>query len=250
MSAFKDHFSAHAADYARYRPAYPAALFMWLAARSPHRALALDCGAGNGQAAVALARHFDRVVATDASAQQIANARGPANVSYRVAAAEADAVPAGSAALVTVAQALHWFDHAAFYAAAARALSPGGLLAVWTYELMTVSADVDALVEHFYRTATDPWWPPERDHVESGYRGILPPWRRIAVPRFEVRADWRADDALGYLASWSAVRRCRAATGTDPVAALAPALHEAWGPLRRAVRWPLVLHAFRRPETP
>ena len=248
--SFKDHFSGHAVDYARYRPTYPRALFSWLADRAPHHALALDCGAGNGQAAVALAAHFDRVVATDASAQQVANARGPANVAFRVAPAEADAVPARAAGLITVAQALHWFDLAAFYTAAARALSRNGVLAVWTYELMTVSRDIDAVVDAFYRGDIDGFWPPERGHVEAGYRGILPDWPRIATPRFEVRAEWRAEDALGYLGSWSAVRRFRAATGRDPLGEVAPPLRAAWGAHRRSVRWPLVLHVYRRPESP
>lgn len=248
--SFKDHFSGHAADYARYRPQYPPALFAWLADRAPAQRLAVDCGTGNGQAANALAAHFESVVATDASAPQVAQARGPRNVRYAVAPAEADVVATGTADLVTVAQALHWFDTEAFYAAAARALAPGGLLAVWTYELMTVSAAVDATVLDFYRGAIDVYWPPERTHVEAGYRGILPDWPRVAVPRFEVRAEWHADDALGYLASWSAVRRCRRATGTDPVAAIADTVRKAWGPHRRSVRWPLVLHAFRRPSNP
>lgn len=248
--SFKDHFSGHAADYARFRPRYPRALFAWLADHAPARRLAVDCGTGNGQAASALAPHFSSVVATDASAPQLAQARGPGNVRYAVAPAEADVVAPGAADLVTVAQALHWFDTEAFYAAAARALAPRGLLAVWTYELMTVSATVDATVLDFYRGAIDAYWPPERAHVEAGYRGILPRWPRVAAPRFEVRAEWYADDALGYLASWSAVRRCRQATGTDPVAAIADALHGAWGPYRRSVRWPLVLHAFRRPSNP
>ncbi|MEL7373323.1 MAG: class I SAM-dependent methyltransferase, partial [Pseudomonadota bacterium] len=225
-------------------------LFAWLAGQAPARTLAVDCGTGNGQAANALAAHFERVVATDASVPQVAQAQGPDNVSYRVAPAEAEVVAAGTADLVTVAQALHWFDVEAFYSTAARALAPGGLLAVWTYELMTVSAAVDAAVLSFYRGAIDGYWPPERDHVENGYRDIVPDWPRVAAPRFEVRANWRADDALGYLASWSAVRRCRRATGQDPVGAFANTLRTAWGPQRRSVRWPLVLHSFRRPSTP
>ncbi|MEM7806141.1 MAG: class I SAM-dependent methyltransferase [Pseudomonadota bacterium] len=248
--SFKDHFSGHAVDYARFRPLYPPSLFAWLASQAPARRLAVDCGTGNGQAANALAAHFERVVATDASAPQVAQAQGPDNVSYRVAPAEAEVVAAGTADLVTVAQALHWFDVEAFYSTAARALAPGGLLAVWTYELMTVSAAVDAAVLSFYRGAIDGYWPPERDHVENGYRDIVPAWPRVAAPRFEVRANWRADDALDYLASWSAVRRCRRATGQDPVGAFANTLRTAWGPQRRSVRWPLVLHSFRRPSTP
>ena len=111
-------------------------------------------------------------------------------------------------------------------------------------------AAVDAAVLRFYRGAIDGYWPPERAHVENGYRDIVPAWPRVAAPRFEVRANWRADDALDYLASWSSVRRCRRATGQDPVGACAITLRTAWGPQRRSVRWPLVLHSFRRPSTP
>src|SRR5690606_13750301 len=71
---FEDHFSKLAAAYAAHRPGYPAALFAYLAALAPARDLAWDCGAGNGQAAVSLVAHFAQVVATDASAQQIARA--------------------------------------------------------------------------------------------------------------------------------------------------------------------------------
>lgn len=247
MSAFKDHFSGHAADYARYRPGYPPALFDWLAARAPSRRLALDCGTGSGQAAGALARRFEHVIATDASAEQIANAERFANVEYRVARAEAVVADNGAVDLVTVAQALHWFDVEAFYATAEAALAPGGVLAVWTYELMQVNREIDALIDDVYRGELDVFWPPERALVETGYRGILPRWPRIATPAFTVRMDWTVDDALGYLSSWSAVQRYRRALGRDPLAALAGPLRAAWGSRRRGVLWPVVLHAFRRP---
>ena len=85
MTAFKDHFSGHAADYANFRPNYPPELFDYLASISPGRELAWDCATGNGQAAVGLAAHFDEIIATDASAQQIENARPHLRISYRVA---------------------------------------------------------------------------------------------------------------------------------------------------------------------
>src|SRR5271155_781134 len=114
-AAFKDHFSGHAADYRAFRPTYPPELFAFLASVAPGRDLAWDCGTGSGQAAVPLADHFARVYATDASAEQVANADPHPRVEYAVAPAENGPLADGSADLVLVAQALHWFDHDRFY---------------------------------------------------------------------------------------------------------------------------------------
>src|SRR5438132_5354114 len=97
---FKDHFSGLAAEYAKFRPHYPDELFEYLALISPRRELAWDCATGNGQAAVGLARHFDRVTATDASAQQIESAEPDERISYRVAPAEASAIDSASVDLI------------------------------------------------------------------------------------------------------------------------------------------------------
>jgi trans-aconitate methyltransferase len=111
-----DHFSAHAAHYARHRPSYPPELFAWLAAQAPARELAWDCATGNGQAALALAEHFQRVHATDFSAEQLAQATPHPRVGYLQAPAETSGLAAQSCDLVTVAQALHWFCHERFFA--------------------------------------------------------------------------------------------------------------------------------------
>ena len=66
--SFKDHFSAQAAIYREARTQYPDALFEFLRAQAPGGERAWDAGCGNGQASVALARHFHAVVATDPSA--------------------------------------------------------------------------------------------------------------------------------------------------------------------------------------
>ena len=89
---FKDHFSGHAVEYAKFRPHYPDELFEHLASISPRHEVAWDCATGNGQAAVGLARHFDGVTATDASAQQIESAEPNDLISYRVAPAEASGI--------------------------------------------------------------------------------------------------------------------------------------------------------------
>src|SRR5687768_3377362 len=128
-----DHFSSVARQYAQSRPTYPDALFAWLASCCAERRLAWDVGAGNGQASVALARHFARVLATDLSAEQIAQATPHERVEYRAAPAERSALPDQDTDLVTVAQALHWFDLDPFYREVRRVLKPAGVFAAWCY---------------------------------------------------------------------------------------------------------------------
>lgn len=238
--AFKDHFSGHADLYREARPTYPDALFEWLAAHASDRALAWDCGCGNGQASVALARHFDRVVATDPSANQIADAEPRPNIDYRVEPAEHSSLAGASASVVTVAQALHWFDHAAFYDEVRRVLKPGGLMAAWAYSNCFVDESaIDAVKDRLYVDLTGPYWPLERVHVDAGYATLPFPFEDISAPSFPMIALWNVDQLLAYFRSWSASQRYAKAKGADPVAMIEPDLRAAWGdPARvRAVRW-------------
>ena len=250
MSQFKDHFSGHADLYRDARPTYPDALFEWLAAQAPDRALAWDCGCGNGQASATLARHFERVIASDPSANQIADAQSGANIEYRVEPAEHSSLADASASLVTVAQALHWFDFAAFYAEVRRVLKPGGVFAAWAYAACgTDEASIDDVIEHLYGDAlTGPYWPPERAHIDAGYRTIPFPFAKIAAPEFPMIMRWNVDQLLAYLRSWSATQRYIKAKGEDPVALVEPKLRTAWGdPARvREVRWQFHLLAGNR----
>jgi SAM-dependent methyltransferase len=245
---FKDHFSGHAADYAQFRPRYPQALFTYLASLAPATGLAWDCATGNGQAAVALASRFERVIATDASAAQIESAEPYERVEYRVAPAEGSRLGADTVDLITVAQALHWFDIAGFFVEAQRVLKPGGVVAVWAYGFLAVSLEVDELVNHFYHTTTGPFWPPERETIERGYRDIVLPFPEVTPPRFEMAEEWRLDQLLGYLRTWSATQKFIAARGFDPVVSLGEQLRPAWGAAEQArvVRWPLSLRVGRR----
>lgn len=245
---FTDHFAPVAADYARFRPVYPTVLFAWLADLAPARSIAWDCGAGSGQASCALAEHFERVVATDASATQIDAASPHPQVEYRVASAEASGLPAGTVDLVTVAQALHWFDIDRFYAEVRRVLKPGGVLAVWSYGVLTVAGTaVDERVQAFYRDTVGPYWPPERRLVESGYRTLPFPFTELEAPAFHMETSWSLPALLGYVRSWSATGRFSVERGYDPVTALADELTPLWGtPLEpRTVTWPLALRVGR-----
>lgn len=242
---FKDHFSGHATAYADARPRYPVALFDYLAGVCRKRGDAWDCATGSGQAALQLAAFFERVHATDGSAQQIAAARPHERVAYRVATAEASGLESHSIDLVTVAQALHWFDLDRFFAEVRRVTRPRGVLAVWCYGNCQVTAAVDRIVLDFY-DALDPWWPPERRILERGYSDITLPFTALDCPVFEMSLNWTADALLSYIGTWSAVHRCSEQTGRTPVAEIAEQLRAAWGDAPRTVSWPLYFKASRR----
>jgi SAM-dependent methyltransferase len=244
MTSFPDHFSTTAASYADYRPSYPRELFEWLASIAPDRRIAWDCGTGSGQAALGLGEHFAQVVATDPSVAQLAHAvRHPA-VSYVAMSAERSALADGSVSVVTVAQALHWFDQPTFYAEARRVLVAGGVLAVWSYGLLTLSDSVlDAVIRRFHGETVGPYWPPERRLVDEGYRALALPFAPVRPPDLTMEAEWTLEQLAGYLSTWSAVQRARSATGADPVAGVVAELRADWGPERaaRRVEWPLTL---------
>lgn len=241
MSDFKDHFSGHARHYAEARPTYPPALFEWLAGEAPGRTLAWDAGCGNGQASIALAPHFDRVLATDPSRPQIENAVQRAKVDYRVEPAERSSADDRSVDLISVAQAFHWLDHARFYDEVRRVAKAGALLAAYGYDLMRVSVEIDAVIDAFHDDVVGPYWPPERALIAAQYETIAFPFEPVDFPPFAMTHDWTMTQTLAYLETWSAVQRCRKATGEDPMPALRVALARAWGDAGeiRQVEWPM-----------
>ena len=244
-----DHFSEVANRYADFRPHYPVELFDYLASLVPRDSLVWDCACGNGQATYDLARHFDTVVATDASREQIASATAHPKVEYRVAPAEESGLPDKSVALITVAQALHWFDLKHFYTETNRVLIPGGVLAMWAYGINTVECNaINQLVQDFYTNTVGPYWPPERKLVEEGYRTIPFPFAEITPPAFRMEARWTLNQLLGYFSTWSATTRYIKATGRNPLEPLSEALARVWGDptLPRLIVWPLSLRVGRK----
>lgn len=247
MSTFKDHFSTQSAGYAAHRPSYPAELFAYLAALCSEHGLALDCATGSGQAARGLAAHFARVIAIDASAEQIAAALPHAGVDYRVAPAENSGLPAHSVDLLCAAQAAHWFDLPAFHTEARRVVKPGGVVALWCYERLSVEPGIDAIIEAFYNGAIGPYWPPERGFVERGYRDLDFPYAEIQAPALTMTADWNLDQLMGYFGTWSAVKRYAQACGNDPLPALREDLlsYWVWPDAPKPIKWPLSLRLGR-----
>jgi SAM-dependent methyltransferase len=242
-SNFKDHFSSNAAGYAAYRPTYPIELADELAKISPSQALALDCGCGTGQLSVLLAERFDQVVATDASAAQIEKAQPHQRVTYRTALAENSGLPDTSVDLITVAQAAHWLDLDKFYAEARRIARPNAAIALITYGVLHVEGEVDPIVQHFYYKTIGPHWPPERRHVEDGYRSLPFPFQETRLPELAIEVTWTLDDLIGYINTWSAVKAAENALGTNPTTHFEEELRKSWGDpaIKRRVTWPLSL---------
>ena len=248
MESFPDHFSPVSEGYSQFRPRYPAALFEWLASLPTRHEQVWDVGTGNGQAALDLVPYFPRILATDASQAQIREATPHPKIEYRVSPADQSDLPAGSVDLITVAQALHWFDLPAFYAEATRVLAPGGVVAAWTYGILQHEVrSINDRLQHFYSVEMGPWWPPNRHMVETSYRTVPFPFREISAPPFEISASMSLPDLVGYLRTWSSVIRFSAGRGYDPVTVLERDLTPAWGDpsARSTIRWPIGMRVGR-----
>jgi len=243
---FTDHFSGHAADYAKFRPRYPKELFRYLSSLVSERKLAWDCATGNGQAAIALAEIFECVIATDASEKQIANAEPHVRIVYRVSPAENNGIVSHTADLITVAQALHWFDLSRFYPEARRVLKPNGVIASWTYNLLSIAPAIDTIINRYYSDVVGLYWPPERALVEQ-FDQLPFPFAQIATPKFDMTAEWNLQHLTGYLRTWSATQRFMVANKGDPMKYITQDLGSTWGDsgkLRR-ITWPLTLRVGR-----
>jgi SAM-dependent methyltransferase len=248
MRGFADHFSRLSARYAAYRPRYPAGLFDAIAAACSRCGRLWDCATGTGQAAVPLARRFDAVLATDASARQVRSAATHPRVRYAVCLAEAAPLPDRWADVVTVAQALHWLELPQFYAEVRRVLGPGGVFIAWTYATHRVDGGpIDGIVEDFYENVVGPYWSPERRLVETAYRTLDFPFAEFTLASPPMVEDWTLAQLVGYISTWSAVARYREVTGDDPLPLLQARLASHWGDpeARRRVEWPIAVRAGR-----
>jgi len=245
---FSDHFSSAPQDYLRSRPSYPEALYEHLASLAPSDDCALDCATGSGQAALGLARVFERVIAVDGSASQLEHALKHPRVEYQQRLAEDTGVPPASCDIVTVAAGAHWLDLKRFYAEVQRVLRPGGVIAVWTYNgWPQIGPEIERAIAQFRDETPQLTWPPGFEHVRSGYRSLPFPFESLPAPAFKAEMRWDLDGLLGHLRSWSAVQALTKKLGRDPVEPHRARLQEAWGDPQevRWVRWPLHMRLGR-----
>lgn len=238
MRDIQNHFGGVANQYASFRPTYPRQLLADVAelAGGAH-AIALDVAAGNGQATSMLADYVAHVYASDVAVSQIQAMPAHPRIAAYVARAEASGLQPHSIDLITVAQAMHWFDVAAFHREVRRVVRPGGVIAVWSYALLQATPAINAVIDGLYRT-TGPWWPADRAHVDDGYANLAFPYTLIPYTPPAMTATFDVARLLGYLGTWSGVQRYKKSTGIDPIAAYSEALHSAWGgPDTQSVRF-------------
>lgn len=235
------HFEEGGAGYARHRPTYPPALAAALAALAAGRGHALDLGCGNGQLTVLLADHFDRVTATDISADQIAHAEPRPNIDYRVEPAEASALPDGSVDLIVAAQAAHWFDLPRFYAEMRRLAAPGAALALVSYGVPELAGPAGERFRRFYWGDIHPFWPEGRAHVEQGYASLDFPFAELSIPPLVIERDWSLAALAGYVGTWSAVKAAAKAGRGDIAETALAEIAALWGDPATEYRisWPI-----------
>ena len=242
----KDNFSTQAAEYAIYRPTYPQELYSYLFSLVDQKDAAWDCATGNGQVASVLAQYFKDVYATDISEKQLSQALLLSNVVYRVESSEKANVPDASFDLITVAQAIHWFNFGAFYSEVKRTLKPNGLLAVVGYGLMFIDKKVDKVVHKLYEDILGRYWDSERRYIEEGYKTIPFPFEEITAPHFQIKTSWNFSQLIGYLNTWSSLQHYKKANDRNPLEYMFTELKEAWGDdAVKDVHFPILLRVGR-----
>lgn len=238
----KDYFSIQSKAYARYRPTYPDELFDFILSHIEKKNIAWDCGTGNGQVAVKLSQRFETVYATDLSENQISQAPKMDNIIYRVMTAENAGFKEERFDLITIAQAIHWFDFDLFYQNVKRFLKPEGVIAAIGYGVIKIDAACDKIITRLYADILGNYWDPERKHIDEHYRTIPFPFVEISTPEYGQKAHWSFEQLIGYLNTWSSVQHYIRKHRQNPVDLVLSKLKNAWGTAeKKEVRFPVFL---------
>lgn len=240
----KDYFSGHSKLYATFRPTYPDALYEFIFNHVKQFDVAWDCATGNGQVAQVLAKHFKQVFASDISSEQLKHAHQANNIVYRAEPAEHTSFTGNQFNLITVAQAIHWFNRANFFQEVARIAKPDAILAVWGYANCMVNPEIDKFFFHFYQNTVGPYWDKARVLIEEHYRTIVFPFEEIPAPPFQINVQWNLDQFAGYITTWSATQKYIQATGVDPVPEFIGQVKPYWR-LTMPVTFPIFLRLMR-----
>jgi SAM-dependent methyltransferase len=244
---YENHFSDHAHAYARHRPRYPNELFAWFRSVANAHELAWDAGTGNGQVAAALAGFMARVVATDASSEQLSHAEPHERVEYRAEPSDSSSLETASVDLVTAGAAAHWFELDGFYREVRRVAKPGAVIALFSYGPRDIAAAVSPVVHTFQEEVLAGFWPERIKYVHDRYASLPFPFEEIPAPSFTMTAEWDLDDLVAFLETWSASQRYLQQVGERATKKVERALIEAWGDpaVSRTFRFPLFLRAGR-----
>ncbi len=223
------HFEKCSDFYKAGRPGYPEELYGYLYSLCENHELAWDAGCGTGQATVVLAKYFRKVIGTDISKSQIGNAEKHERVEYSVQPAEKTDIEEKSVDLVTVATALHWFEHEKFWEEIKRVLKPKGVFAAWGYSWFRIDEKLDFTIKKVLLEKIDPFWPERVKLLWDGYRKLEIPLERISGPVYRLNVKWNYRQLLLYLESWSAVEKAKSEYGPQFIDDVKEAILSAWG---------------------
>ncbi len=235
----KDNFSHQSANYANFRPQYPKAIFDKIKKHLSSTKNAWDCATGNGQVASELSKFFDLVKATDISENQLKQAPKISNINYSIQPAENVDFPDHFFDLVTVAQAIHWFDFDRFYAEVKRTLKPDGIIAILGYSLFRSNPETNKIIDHFYYDVIGSSWDEERKYLDDAYKSIPFPFQEIATPEVNFKEEWEFERLIGYLKTWSAVKHFSDKHGFNPVDDIFEELRESFGD-KNSIEFPII----------
>jgi len=185
------------------------------------------------------------VLATDASRAQLDAAMPHPRVDYRQELAGETGLRSGSVDLTTAAQAAHWFELDGYYSEVRRVAAPGAVVALLSYGLPSLDGSPDDVLRRFHIDVLAPHWPPQRRFVEEGYRTLPFPFAELRPPAFRMEVSWPVEAFLGYVETWSAVRKMEAAEGRGRIEDFRGELTHAWGTRARRIEWPLSLRVGR-----
>ena len=229
MKGSKDLFSKQAKIYKHYRPKYPQELYEEILRVTEKRDTCWDCGTGNGQVAIELSKHFKKVYATDISERQINYAEPKENINYLCERAEKTSFTNNQFDLITVAQAVHWFDFDEFNKEATRVLKEGGIISIWGYGLLRIEQSIDRLIDKLYKELRGSYWDPERRHIENEYESVKFDFEEIKIKKeLLMEVSWTKEELTGYLNSWSSVQNYISIKGENPVSLIMKEIEKSW----------------------
>ncbi|NBC27955.1 MAG: methyltransferase domain-containing protein [Bacteroidetes bacterium] len=241
----KDNFSEQSNLYKAFRPTYPNALYDFILELVPEKNCAWDCGTGNGQVATELAKQFKQVHATDISRRQLEQAPNHPTIEYSIQKAEEPAFPDDTFNLITVAQAIHWFDLDQFYKEVYRTIKKGGVFAVIGYGLAETFPEADHIISRLFHDITGPYWDEERRYLDEKYETLPFPFRNIESQEFSIVYEWDFEYLVGYLRTWSAVIHYKNQTGHSPLELIHDELKSCWNNKIRPVHFPIFTRIAR-----
>ncbi|MEM8649899.1 MAG: class I SAM-dependent methyltransferase [Pseudomonadota bacterium] len=202
-------FGLQADVYSSARPTYPEELLSWIADQAPRRNIAWDVGTGSGQAALMLADYFSKVHATDIDKEQIRRAPAHHNVDFAIAPAHISGLSKNSVDAITVATALHWFDHARFWQEVKRVARPDAIFCAWTYHRAETDEQIQNSLINPVAEVVEPYW---SDGNRLSWRGyskeeLQMPFEVVAIPHFQCNLQWTPLQIAGFIRSWSAYQK-------------------------------------------